>query len=133
MKLITHLLISIFIACGLLVPLGATVHAAFDPFGTACEQVKNSEKPPACTNNGKDPITGAEGEGILIKATRLVSMVVGVAAVIAIIMAGIEYITSSGDPKKIENAKNIILYALIGLGIAAVAQILLTFVISQVA
>ena len=59
----------------------------------------------------------------------IVSIVVGVAAVIMIIVSGFKYITSSGDANRIGSAKNTLVYALIGVAIAALAQFLVHFVL----
>jgi len=58
-------------------------------------------------------------------------MVVGAAAVIMIIVGGFKYITSSGDSTSVESAKNTILFAVIGLVIALVAQSIVIFVLRK--
>lgn len=69
--------------------------------------------------------------GIVTKAARLVLIVVGVASVIMIIIGSIQYVISSGDPTNINNAKNTILYAIIGLVIALTAQGIILFVLNR--
>lgn len=54
--------------------------------------------------------------------------IMGVVAAIFIVYGGILYITSSGDPGKVKKAKDMILYALIGLAIVALAEIVTAFV-----
>ena len=49
-----------------------------------------------------------------------------------IIVGGIRYITSGGDSGNISSAKNTIIYAVIGLIIVALAQILVHYVLSSV-
>lgn len=69
----------------------------------------------------------------LIKTViNLLSVVVGVVAVIMIIVGGLRYITSGGSDTGVTSAKNTILYAVIGLIIVALAQILVRFVLRQV-
>lgn len=63
---------------------------------------------------------------------NLLSVVVGVVAVIMIIVGGLRYITSGGSDTSVTGAKNTILYAIIGLIIVALAQILVRFVLSKV-
>lgn len=60
------------------------------------------------------------------------SWVVGVVAVIMIIVGGFKYITSGGDSGKITSAKNSIIYAIIGLVIVALAQIIVQFVLTKI-
>lgn len=63
---------------------------------------------------------------------NLLSVVVGVVAVIMIIVGGLRYITSGGSDTSVTSAKNTILYAIIGLIIVALAQVLVRFVLSKV-
>ncbi len=63
---------------------------------------------------------------------NLLSAIVGVVAVIMIIVGGLRYITSGGNDTSVTSAKNTILYAIIGLIIVALAQILVRFTLSKV-
>ncbi len=63
---------------------------------------------------------------------NLLSLIVGVVAVIMIIVGGLRYITSGGSDTGVTSAKNTILYAVIGLIIVALAQVLVRFVLKQV-
>jgi hypothetical protein len=65
------------------------------------------------------------------QAVNILSLVVGAAAIIVIIVSGFKYITSGGDSGKVGNAKNTLIYALVGLAIAALAQVLVHFILSQ--
>ncbi len=67
----------------------------------------------------------------LTTVINIISILVGVVAVIMIIFGGFKYITSSGDAEKVKGAKNTILYGLIGLIIVALAQIIVKFVLNQ--
>lgn len=62
---------------------------------------------------------------------NIFSMIVGLIAVIMIIVGGLKYITSGGDSGKVTSAKNSIIYAIIGLVIVALAQIIVRFVLSK--
>lgn len=57
-----------------------------------------------------------------------VLIAVGIIAVVFIIIGGIRYATSSGDSDKVKSAKNTILYALIGLVIAILANVIVQIV-----
>lgn len=126
------LLVALIIFCGLNgVVLVQPAIAATNPFEEACAQVEGP-KPATCNETGQnDPISGADGDGVLIKATRLVAMLTGIASVIAIIMGGIEYTISGGDPAKLNTAKNTIIFAVVGLIIAMTAGLLLRFVLQR--
>ena len=60
---------------------------------------------------------------------NLFSLLVGFISVVMIIFGGFKYITSGGDSGKITGAKNTILYALIGLVVVAVAQVIVRVVL----
>lgn len=99
-----------------------------------CQQARanGGQAPAACQTDSKDPLTNSDGnEGIISKLTKLVGMVVGVIAVLMIMLGGYTYITSSGDTRKIEAAKKTIFAAIIGLIIAASAQLIVRFFISR--
>ena len=68
----------------------------------------------------------------LRKTINIISVIVGVIAVIMIIFGGFRYITSGGQPEKVTGAKNTILYGIVGLIIVAVAQIIVRFVLREV-
>lgn len=59
----------------------------------------------------------------------ILSIVVGVASVIVIILSGFKYIVSGGEQGKVANAKNSLLYALVGVAVAALAQLMIHFVL----
>ena len=62
---------------------------------------------------------------------NIFSVVVGIVAVIMIIWGGFKYITSGGDSGNIGTAKNTILFAIVGLIIVAMAQIIVKFVLAK--
>ena len=63
---------------------------------------------------------------------NILSALVGVVAVIMIIIGGFRYITSGGNDTSVTGAKNTILYAVIGLIIVALAQVIVHFVLQKV-
>lgn len=58
--------------------------------------------------------------------------IVGVAAVVMMIIGGIRYIVSGGDQQAVTNAKNTILYSIVGLVIAMLAFVAVQYVFNQV-
>ena len=78
-----------------------------------------------------DPTTGAQcQDSVAVNAmiTNMLSWAIGIAGVVAVIfvvIGGISYTTSAGDPNKLQKAKQTILYALIGLAIVGLAEIIL--------
>jgi hypothetical protein len=66
------------------------------------------------------------------KVINILSWVVGVVSVIMIIIAGFKYVTSGGNDTQVTGAKNTILYAIVGLVIVALAQVIVRFVLTNV-
>jgi len=62
---------------------------------------------------------------------NIFSIIVGAISVLMIIYGGFRYITSSGDSTKVGNAKKTIMYALIGLAIVGLSQLIVYFVLSK--
>lgn len=120
-----------------LVVVPSTATAAFEVLDPACKDFNAGDpNAPTVCQDADDPqnidnnsIYGPNG--IITKAVRLFSIVIGVAAVVMIIIGGLRYIIGLGDPNSISGAKNTILYALIGLVVAALSQALVIFVISK--
>lgn len=55
--------------------------------------------------------------------------VIGIAAVIMIVVGGIRYSLSSGNPSQIKEAKDTIIYAVIGLVVAILSYAIVNFVV----
>ena len=68
--------------------------------------------------------------GVFKQVTNTILYIVGNVAVIMLIIGGIKYVVSGGDSKKVTDAKNTVLYAIIGLVIAFLAFAIVNFVIS---
>lgn len=79
-----------------------------------------------------DPVEAQQTvNDIIATVINIFSIVVGVTAVIMIIVGGFQYITSGGDSGKVTTAKNTILFAIVGLVIVALAQVIVNFVLSK--
>jgi hypothetical protein len=83
----------------------------------------------SCTAAGSDATTKIND--IIHTIVNLLSAVVGVVAVIMIIVGGFRYITSGGNDTSVTSAKNTILYAIIGLVVVALAQLIVRFTLSK--
>lgn len=62
---------------------------------------------------------------------NMLTILVGVVAVIMIMWGGMRYVTSGGDSGKVTTAKNTIIYAIIGLVVVALSQFIVRFVLSK--
>ncbi len=80
-----------------------------------------------------DITAGTTGVNKVIKdVINIFSVVVGVISVIMIIYGGFQYVSSGGDSGKVGNAKNTIIYAIIGLVVVALSQFIVQFVLDKV-
>ncbi len=123
-KFITHLSVASLLLVPVLVP--AVAHA--DIAQNLCNGSDLT-----VTNTGTcDATSSGKVDTLLTNVINIFSIVVGVIAVIMIIIGGLQYITSGGESGKITGAKNTLLYAIIGLIIVALAQIIVKFVINRV-
>ena len=79
--------------------------------------------------------TGGDCDGggvnsLVQNIVNILSMIVGIAAVIMIIIAGLKYVTSNGDSGSVSSAKSTLMYAIIGIIVAALAQVLVRIALS---
>ena len=90
----------------------------------------------AVGTNGGNSCNGSDGnvkDGISKIAKQVVdifSIIIGIIAVIMIIFGGFKYITSGGDSGNVSGAKNTLIYAIIGLIIVALAQLIVRYVLN---
>ena len=104
----------------------ATVYAV-DSKAAACEAIGLGGG-----NNCDTPKGSPSVENTVKAAISILSLIVGIAALIMVIIGGFNYITSGGDSNKTSTAKNTILYAVIGLVIASLAQFIVRFALGKV-
>lgn len=68
----------------------------------------------------------------LAEMMQFIFGVIGVIAIIMVMVGGFKYITSQGNPQETAKAKNTILYAIIGLVLAASSFTIVSFVVGTV-
>lgn len=78
----------------------------------------------------KNPLFGSEG--ILTTIINILTSIVGIVAVIFIILAGLKFITSGSNPQDVSKAREQIIYAVLALAIAALAQAAVRFIINRI-
>jgi len=129
MKKIAALLIATFLIAMPLVPATAN---ALDVNRFLCLGINlgDSDKCPstdaADLNNPENAVSQLSKDVV-----NVLSLVVGVVSVVMIIIGGLRYITSSGDSTNVTNAKNTILYAVVGLIIVLFAQVFIDFIVGR--
>lgn len=81
-----------------------------------------------------DSSSGSNTNALTSLAKKVItwfSILVGAASVFMIIYGGFRYITSGGESGRVGAAKNSLLYAIVGLVIVALAQVIVHFVLNQ--
>ena len=126
---IVIMLASLSLGVPVMVPAIANA-APCNSIGTAINQGINS-----ATGSNSGCGTGANltsGVGSIAKTVvNLFSVVVGVISVIMIIYAGFRYVTSGGESGNVSGAKNTLIYAIVGLVIVAISQLIVHYVLNS--
>lgn len=76
--------------------------------------------------------TGTTVGGLFAGVANALIFLVGAVSVIMIIIGGLRYVLSNGDPKSTESAKNTILYAVIGIVVAIASFAIVNFVTTHI-
>jgi hypothetical protein len=122
MKYLKQIIVSVVAILGLTfvaVPVGAV-----DVFSGACSGVTSNT---VCAATSSDAGAGAAIKNVI----NVLLYLLGAAAVIVIVIGGIMYATSGGESANVTKAKNMILYAVVGLVIALLAYAIVNFVIAR--
>lgn len=129
------LLVAIALVCGMLGAGGLAVQPVLaDPAADICndpefkkEEYKDIYEAAGCKLD--------DNSTVLPVVTNIIASVLamfGVIAVVVLIYGGISYVISTGDATKVNKAKHIIMYALIGLVVSMLAYTIVTFVAQNV-
>lgn len=121
MKKIAKIFLPLLI-CGIMI--GISLGASTGAFAITLREGAEAARCDGCPEN----LFG--DAGVFKQITNVVLYIVGVIAVIMLIIGGIKYVVSGGDAKKVTDAKNTVLYAIIGLIIAFLAFAIVNFVIT---
>jgi hypothetical protein len=92
----------------------------------ACSGVNLSDGNTTCADSTSSVTS------IVQTVVTIISWIVGIASIIMIIFGGFRFVTSGGDANATASARNTIIYAVIGLAVAAIAEVLVRFVIFNV-
>lgn len=89
----------------------------------------------ACSNGGSGAVCNASSSDdfskIMQNIINMMLYVLGIIAVIAIIIGGIRYATANGDASHVKQAKDTIMYAVVGLIVAIMAGAIVNFVVGR--
>ncbi len=110
------------------------------PAPASADTSTDAAKQQACIGSGgtwTNPGTGAvcvssgpSLDNTIASAVNILSIIVGIVAVIMMMVGGFRYITSGGDANAVSKAKQTITYAIIGLVLVFFAQILVKYVVT---
>jgi len=115
------LLLALFFAAGLMLSLHSPARAETSSTTAACQGL-----PGGCS---AEPATDVKNNVEFV--ITLFSWIVGIASVFMIILGGFRFVTSGGDSGKVSSSRNTVLYAIVGLIVVAVAQIIVRFVLTR--
>lgn len=124
-------LCALLIALGLLMPIAATTGSALaaDAFGACdgnagstdvCKDVKSQ------VSNNTNPLIDT-----LKIALNILSLIIGITAVIVLVISGFRMVVSLGDPSGFQRGRDGVVYACIGLAVTAMAQLVVAFVLNK--
>lgn len=114
----------------------AALFSLFSPVAYAsdiCDGYKGNEDNPNIQAICQTNKTEADAQNTVKNILNTVFAWVGTIAVIVVIIGGVFYIISQGDPGKVARAKNAILYALIGLIVTLLSFAIVNFVLDKMA
>lgn len=126
-KLFLSLILGFGIMVGVLAPTIPTFATVSCPSGSARGSADSYAECSIPETTGDDSLTS--------RIRVIVTVVLGILGVVSaamIIVGGIMYTTSQGDPGKVKTAKDIILYSVIGLIVALLAFAIVWFVLGSV-
>lgn len=132
--------LSLLFIWGLVLATPAPVMAAddvqFRPSSTDVNQIGGCDgaaaSSPVCLDIRSDdnPLFGPDG--LLTRAASIFGVVTGVISVFMMLIGGLRYINSGGDPQKTSTAKKTIIYASVGVAVASISGVLVRFILSRV-
>lgn len=87
-----------------------------------------------CDGNTDSAVCASQSDDLPTFIKTIVNtllIILGAVSVIIIVSSGIRYVTSHGDPGSVKNAKDTLMYAVIGLIVAISAYAIVNFVVSK--
>ena len=100
-------------------------------FSTTCSgsQLSGGPGDSNCFNTGLPTVSASSSE--LHTILQILFGIIGALTVLFIVIGGFGYVSSGGNPQAMQKSKNTIVYAVIGLIIAIIAEAIVTFVIGS--
>ena len=127
-RTINKFIASIMLALGIVASPGlVAVQPAYaqDASEAECEAL-GSVNSNSCTTSSNTQIST-----VIEVALNILSIAAGIIAVISLIISGLKYITAQGDANSISSARSSVIYAIVGISIVVLSQVIVRFVINQ--
>lgn len=111
----------------------ATLAVGFSPSQAYAALGQGSNKA-ACDaiGGGCDSTASKSVSKLLSTVLNILSWIVGFISIVMVIVGGLKYILSNGDSNGVKSAQSTIVYALVGLAVASLSQVLVRFVLNRV-
>jgi len=128
----------------LLMPMGALANDTFDhvdplgegPWGGGIRGNPDDNAAKAVGFGFTPKLEGVESDkGLvdsIIAVINALLVLAAIAAVVFMIIGGVRYVTSQGDEDAVEQAKNTVIYAIIGIIVIILAAVIVNFFISSI-
>jgi len=88
--------------------------------------LKLEGQPQSYFSKGDSPIVSA-----ILMFIEFATRIIGILAVILLIIAGFMFMTAQGNQQNIDNAKDVVKYAVIGLAVTFLSYVMITFIQSM--
>lgn len=106
---------------------------------TNAEPAKNPNADKVCEGVGAisgdtdcDPKASTTVNKLIKNIINLLSWGIGVISVIVVMLGGFSIITANGDAAKVTKGRQMVMYALVGLVVVALSQVIVKFVLNKV-
>jgi len=123
--LLTFVVSSSVLAIGFAAPQAYAQDAPPDASDAVCAALGDANAD-SCAASGD-----AQVSNVIRVALNILSFAAGFIAVISLIISGLKYITSQGDSNSISSARSSVIYAIVGIAIVVLSQVIVRFVINQ--
>jgi hypothetical protein len=95
---------------------------------SACSALDELDSSQGCDSDASKNVV----KDLVSTVVNILSLIIGAVAIIMIIVSGFRYVTSGGESSKVAGAKSGLIYAIVGLVVAALAQFIVHFVLNKV-
>lgn len=123
------LLVPALVLAAVALPVGAAVLTSDQ---VAAQNVKEQIEKGVVAAGGGSNSDGSTLNGMIKTGINALLFIIGAVSVVMIIYGGFRYVTSGGESGAVTNAKNTILYAVIGLVVALVSYAIVGWVLANV-